>query len=109
MNGTELLKYDMLLNELVSIATNVHYDEEAMCIIDDDINDTLMWEESKEVWFDNPIPYKDDSIDGILFFGDGCLEFHLKDDKDALNWTEFEKDIIDMVIVELKNFILKIN
>ena len=108
MNGTELLKYDILLNELVSTATNVHYDEDAMCIIDDDINDTLMWEEWKEVWFDNPIPYNDDSIDGILFFGDGCLEFHLKDDGDAFNWTEFEKEVIDMVIVELKNFILRI-
>jgi hypothetical protein len=106
MEGIELLKYDILLNELVSIATKVHYDVDTMCFIDDNNNDVLMWEEWREVWFDNPIPYKNDSIDGILFFGDGCLEFHLQDDGDALNWVEFEKEVIDMVIIELKKIIL---
>ena len=48
------------------------------------------------------IPYKDDFIDGILFFGDACVEFHLENEQDALNWVEFPTDVALQVLIKLQ-------
>jgi hypothetical protein len=50
-----------------------------------------------------PIPFENDYIDAVLFFGDGCIEFHYKEDMDALNWSEFSTEIIEQVLVNLAN------
>jgi hypothetical protein len=50
-----------------------------------------------------PIPFENDYIDAVLFFGDGCIEFHYKEDMDALNWSEFPTEIIEQVLANLAN------
>jgi hypothetical protein len=50
-----------------------------------------------------PIPFENDYIDAVLFFGDGCIEFHYKEDMDALNWSEFSTEIIEQVLSNLAN------
>lgn len=50
-----------------------------------------------------PIPFENDYIDAVLFFGDGCIEFHYKEDMDALNWSEFSAEVIEQVLVNLAN------
>jgi hypothetical protein len=50
-----------------------------------------------------PIPFENDYIDSVLFFGDGTIEFHLKDDMDSFNWSEFSNEIIEQVLVNLSN------
>ena len=45
---------------------------------------------------------EDDVVDGVLFFGDGTIEFHLANDGDAVNWADFDVDFIKMIIRELK-------
>lgn len=50
-----------------------------------------------------PIPFENDYIDAVLFFGDGCIEFHYKEDMDALNWSEFSTEIIEQVLTNLAN------
>lgn len=50
-----------------------------------------------------PIPFENDYIDAVLFFGDGCIEFHYKEDMDALNWSQFPTEIIEQVLANLAN------
>jgi hypothetical protein len=50
-----------------------------------------------------PIPFENDYIDAVLFFGDGCIEFHYKEDMDALNWSQFPTEIIEQVLASLAN------
>jgi hypothetical protein len=54
----------------------------------------------------NSITYEDDFIDGVLFFGDGTIEFHFKENMDAENWASFDESIILSVINELKTISL---
>lgn len=48
---------------------------------------------------------KNDFIDSILMFGDGTIEFHLKNDEDALNWADFSTDIMLEIIKELNKML----
>lgn len=50
-----------------------------------------------------PIPFENDYINAVLFFGDGCIEFHYKEDMDALNWSQFPTEIIEQVLANLAN------
>lgn len=50
----------------------------------------------------NEIELDEDSIDGVLIFGDGTMEFHLKNEQDALNWAEFSEEVIEKVIEQLE-------
>ena len=50
----------------------------------------------------NEIDLDEDSIDSVLIFGDGTIEFHYKNEQDAINWTEFSDEIIEKVIEQLE-------
>ena len=50
----------------------------------------------------NPIPYNDDRIDSVLFFGDGAIEFHLEKSCRGVNWADFSNDYIMLIIEKLK-------
>lgn len=39
--------------------------------------------------------------DGVLFFGDGCTEFHDKESCDAFNWCEFDDESFHKVEAEI--------
>lgn len=75
--------------------------------IDDDgctINNGIImdWNDLETISLFNPIPYDNDRIDGVLFFGDGTIEFHLENECDAINWADFTNDIIKMIIKDLE-------
>ena len=50
----------------------------------------------------NEIELDEDSIDGVLIFGDGTMEFHLKNEQDAPNWANFSEEVIEKVIGQLE-------
>ena len=50
----------------------------------------------------NEVELDEDSIDGVLIFGDGTIEFHLKNEQDAINWAEFSEEINEKVIEQLE-------
>jgi hypothetical protein len=43
---------------------------------------------------------KDEEIDGVLIFGDGTIEFHLKS-CESLNWGDFNDDIVREIIKKI--------
>lgn len=43
----------------------------------------------------------EDSINGVLIFGDATIEFHLASECDALNWAYFDVNTITQVIKKL--------
>ena len=101
MSSKEALKkmrlYDTLVNELITALE--------LSVVEGGImnNGVIMeWHDLESVSLFNPIPYENDRIDGVLLFGDGTIEFHLENDGDALNWTEFSNDYIKMIIQELQ-------
>ena len=64
-------------------------------------NDVLLdWEDFEGISIE-PIQYNDDTIDSVLIFGDATIEFHLQNECDALNWSEFDSNIIIQVIKQL--------
>ena len=50
----------------------------------------------------NEVELDKDSIDGVLIFGDGTIEFHLKNEQDAPNWAKFSEEVIEKVIEQLE-------
>ena len=50
----------------------------------------------------NEIDLDEDSIDSVLIFGDGTIEFHLKNEQDAINWAEFNEEVVEKVIEQLE-------
>ena len=92
---------DKLTKECMRVL-NLTIDEDGRVINNGDI---MEWDELESISLYNPIPCEegDDRIDGVLFFGDGTIEFHLENDGDALNWAEFSNDYIKMIIEELEN------
>ncbi len=65
-------------------------------------NIIIEWSDFEDIILKNEIPYKDDFIDSILFFGDGTCEFHLVKETDSLNWGDFDVNTIKKVIKELE-------
>lgn len=59
-------------------------------------NNTDYWE-CADVQIE-PIPYQDDFIDAVLFFADGCVEFHFQDNGDAENWSRFSIEMNEQVL-----------
>lgn len=56
----------------------------------------------EEIKLPNEVELDEDSIDGVLIFGDGTMEFHLKNEQDAPNWANFSEEIIEKVIGQLE-------
>ena len=50
----------------------------------------------------NEVELDEDSIDSVLIFGDGTMEFHYKNLQDAINWAEFSEEVIEKVIEQLE-------
>lgn len=63
-------------------------------------NEDTDWNEHTFVGIE-PIAYEDDQIDGLLFFADGTVKFHLERKQDAINWCQFSLDTINEVRVKL--------
>lgn len=52
-----------------------------------------------------PIQLNEDSINGVLIFGDATIEFHLASECDALNWAYFDVNTITQVIKKLSEIL----
>jgi hypothetical protein len=65
-------------------------------------NEDTDWNEHTFIEIE-PLAYDDDLIDGLLFFADGTVEFHLEKEQDALTWHTFSPKIIEDVLVRLRN------
>ena len=50
----------------------------------------------------NEVKLDEDSIDYVLIFGNGTMEFHYKNLQDAINWAEFSEEVIEKVIEQLE-------
>ena len=64
-------------------------------------NEDTDWNEHTFVEIE-PLSHEDDQIDGVLFFADGTVEFHLEKEHDAYNWCQFSPKVIEDVLVRLK-------
>ena len=74
-------------------------DETYSLMVNDSKRDLSDYEEIK---LPNEVELDEDSIDGVLIFGDGTIEFHLKNEQDAINWTGFSEEVIEKVIGQLE-------
>ena len=63
---------------------------------------TMEWTDCETIDLPNEVELDEDSIDGVLIFGDGTIEFHYKNEQDAINWTEFSDEVIEKVIEQLE-------
>lgn len=63
---------------------------------------TMEWTDHEVIDLPNEVELDEDSIDSILFFGDGTIEFHYKNEQDAINWAEFSEEVNEKVIEQLK-------
>ena len=67
------------------------------------LNDAPMkWTDYETIDLPNEVELDEDSIDGVLIFGDSTIEFHLKNEQDAINWTGFSEEVIENVIEQLE-------
>lgn len=48
-----------------------------------------------------PIKYDGDFIDGVMFFFDGTVEFHLQKEEDAFCWDLFQLSVIEDVYARI--------
>ena len=63
---------------------------------------TMEWTDHEAIDLPNEVKLDEDYIDGVLLFGDGTIEFHYKNEQDAINWTEFSDEVIEKVIEQLE-------
>ena len=106
------MKQNNTLDCLDFIKLTVHQKliEYSISILNAVVNDNVIsvngeeWEtyDHEMIEIKDKIPYKNDFIDGILFFGDACVEFHLENEQDALNWVEFPTDVALQVLIKLQ-------
>ena len=92
---------DTLTKECMRVL-NISFDNDGSIINNGEI---MEWSDLETISLFNPIPCEEenDRIDGVLFFGDGTIEFHLEKECDAINWADFSNDYIKMIIEELEN------
>jgi hypothetical protein len=96
--NTKLNLWDILITQCMNILELSWTDENEIQDKDGSILETYDFE---TIFLNTPISVDNDEIDCVLVFGDGCVEFHLKNDLDAVNWGEFDDEIIIKVIEDL--------
>jgi hypothetical protein len=103
MNYNEIFNLENQLITYIGEIFLLVWDDDANCIrYANDANSRLEWDEYEYVELYNDIAYGDDYIDGVLFFGDGTIEFRFKNSCEAENWINFGTPTINSVINELK-------
>lgn len=94
------LAYDAILTALIRNILNAEWNDEDNSLV---VNGTPMrWDEYETIKLPNEIELDEDSIDSVLIFGDGTIEFHLKNEQDAINWAEFSEEVNEKVIEQLE-------
>ena len=99
-------KYEKILTNEVRLMTlicgilGLSWNDETYSLM---VNDSTMELTDYEVIkLPNEVKLDEDSIDYVLIFGDGTMEFHYKNLQDAINWAEFSEEVIEKVIEQLE-------
>ena len=96
----KMLANDERLMTLICGILGLTWNDETYSLM---VNDSTMDLTDYEVIkLPNEVKLDEDSIDYVLIFGDGTMEFHLKNEQDALNWAEFSEEVIEKVIGQLE-------
>ena len=96
----KMLANDERLMTLICGILGLSWNDETYSLM---VNDSPMeWTDYETIDLPNEVELDEDSIDGVLFFGDGTIEFHLKNEQDAPNWEKFSEEVIEKVIEQLE-------
>ena len=96
----KMLANDERLMTLICGILGLSWNDETYSLM---VNDSTMELTDYEVIkLPNEVKLDEDSIDYVLIFGDGTMEFHYKNLQDALNWAEFSEEVIEKVIEQLE-------
>lgn len=96
----KMLANDERLMTLICGILGLTWNDETYSLM---VNDSTMDLTDYEVIkLPNEVKLDEDSIDYVLIFGDGTMEFHLKNEQDAFNWAEFSEEVIEKVIGQLE-------
>lgn len=87
----------LMVSDLLGIATSYSGNG----LMDIDGND-MDWDDYCIYLIEPNLRLRECSIDGILMFGDGTLEFRCAETADAHNWAEFSNEDLQKVIDYLK-------
>lgn len=90
---------EMLMTLICGILGLTWNDETRSLMVNDSKRELSDYEVIK---LPNEVELDKDSIDSVLIFGDGTMEFHLKNEQDAINWAEFSEEINEKVIEQLE-------
>ena len=88
----------LYVSDLLGIATSYSGDG----LMDADGND-MDWDDYCIYLIEPKLQLSKHSIDGILMFGDGTMEFRCAEDMDALSWAVFSIEDLKIVINYLKD------
>lgn len=96
----KMFSTEVRLMTLIRDILNAEWNDETNSIV---LNgSTMEWTDHEVIDLPNEVELDEDSIDSILFFGDGTIEFHYKNEQDAINWAEFSEEVNEKVIEQLK-------
>lgn len=96
----KMFSVEVRLITLIRDILGVTWDNETMSFV---LNgSTMEWTDHEVIDLPNEIELDEDSIDSILFFGDGTIEYHYKNEQDAFNWGGFSEEVNEKVIEQLK-------
>ena len=96
----KMFSTEVRLMTLIRDILNAEWNDETNSIV---LNgSTMEWTDHEVIDLPNEVELDEDSIDSILFFGDGTIEFHYKIEQDAFNWAEFSEEVNEKVIEQLK-------
>ena len=96
----KMFSNEVRLMTLIRDILNAEWNDETNSIV---LNgSTMEWTDHEVIDLPNEVELDEDSIDSILFFGDGTIEFHYKNEQDAFNWAEFNEEVNEKVIEQLK-------
>lgn len=103
--GTMQIYEKIFANEaiLIALACNIlglNWNDETYSLMVNDSKRELS--DYETIKLPNEVELDEDSIDGVLIFGDGTMEFHYKNLQDAINWAEFSEEVIEKVIEQLE-------
>ena len=96
----KMFSTEVRLMTLIRDILNAEWNDETNSIV---MNGSSMeWTDHEVIDLPNEVELDEDSIDSILFFGDGTIEFHYKNEQEAINWAEFSEEVNEKVIEQLK-------
>ena len=91
------------LKQLFLRIVGLEWSEEQNCLKYKGSDELLKQDQYTSITLPNEVKEEEgDYIDAVLMFGDGTLEYHLKNEEDAINWSEFSEEVNEKVIEQLK-------